>query len=211
MIYKLYKRIPGIIRKPVERFIKHIEHGEYFSKTIRKIYKKSYNINVGIGSYGCFDINQFPEGTTVGNYCSIAPRVYFLYSNHPMDGISTHPIFYNKLLGYVPYDRIERVKLTIGNDVWIGANTIITRGCIKIGNGSVIGAGSVVTHDVPPYAIVAGNPARIVRYRFNEEQIKKIEKTQWYKLTPKELSKYIDYANDIDNFCKLVLKGEQNK
>lgn len=208
-LYKLYKKIPGIIRKFIERVIKHIEHGEYFSKTMRKIYKKVYNVNIGIGSYGCFNINQFPEGTTIGNYCSIAPRVYFLYSNHPMNGISTHPMFYNKLLGFVPNDRIERVKLTVGNDVWIGANTVITRGCTKIGNGSVIGAGSVVTHDVPPYAIVAGNPAKIIRYRFNEEQIKKIELSQWYMLEPSTLSKYIDYSDNIDDFCKLVLKGEK--
>lgn len=211
MMYKFYKHIPGIFRNLFERVIKRVEHGEYFSKTIRKIYSKTYNVNVGIGSYGCFNINQFPEGTTIGNYCSIAPRVYFLYSNHPMDGISTHPIFYNKLLGYVPNDRIERVKLTVENDVWIGANVIITRGCTKIGTGSVIGAGSIVTHDVPPYAVVAGNPAKIIRYRFNEEQIKRIEKTKWYNLKPKELSNYIDYAENIDKFCEIILKGENRK
>ena len=113
---KLYKRIPGFIRKIIERIIKNAEHGEYFSKTIRRIYLKNYNVSVGMGSYGCFNINQFPEGTTIGNYCSIAPRVYFLYSNHPMDRLSTHPIFYNKDLGFVKNNKIERVKLTIGDD-----------------------------------------------------------------------------------------------
>lgn len=209
-----YKKIPGVFRNVIERVIKKKEKGEYFSNTLRKIYKEVYNINIGIGSYGCFNINQFPEGTTIGNYCSIAPRVYFLYSNHPMTNVSTHPIFYNKLLGYVGKDKIERVKLTVENDVWIGAGTIITRGCTKIGNGAVIGAGSIVTHDVPPYAIVAGNPARTIRFRFDSKTIKIIEETKWFELNPEELKEYIPYANDVHKFCKLVTdynKGKQNE
>ena len=207
----MYKRIPGFLRKIIERIIKKCEHGEYYSNTLRKIYSKEYNINIGIGSYGCFDINHFPEGTTIGNYCSVAPRVYFLYSNHPMDGISTHPIFYNKLLGFVKEDRIERVKLNVGNDVWIGAGTTITRGCTNIGNGAVIGAGSIVTHNVPPYAVVAGNPARIIRYRFDSETINRIENTKWYDLTPNELKPYIDDAANVEVFCKHIEKYNEKR
>ena len=127
-----YKKIPGRVRKRIEYFIKRMDHGEFFSPKLRKLYKKVYNIEVGKGSYGCFDTMQFPEGTRIGNYCSIMPRVYYLFSNHPMDGASTHPLFYNKILGYVEEDRIERARLTVGNDVWIGAGTTITRGCTHI-------------------------------------------------------------------------------
>lgn len=167
-LWALYKRCPQFCRKIIQRIIIKIDGGEYYSPKLRNLYAHVYNVNVGIGSYGCFNIYQFPEGTRIGNYCSIAPRVHYLFSNHPMDGVSTSPIFYNKNLGFVKEDRIKRFELTIGHDVWIGADVTITCGCTCIGNGAVIGAGSIVTHDVPPYTVVAGNPARILRRRIDD-------------------------------------------
>lgn len=200
-----YKKIPGRVRNRIEYFIKRVDHGEFFSLKLRSLYKKVYNIEVGKGSYGCFDVMQFPEGTRIGNYCSIAPRVYFLFSNHPMDGVSTHPLFYNKILGYVEEDRIERVRLTVENDVWIGAGVTITRGCTHIANGAVIGAGSVVTHDIPPYAVVAGNPARVLRYRFGKDVQSALEESKWYELDPEMLAHFIDDADDPMTFAEKVM------
>lgn len=200
-----YKKIPGRVRKRIEYFIKRMDHGEFFSPKLRKLYKRAYNIEVGKGSYGCFDTMQFPEGTRIGNYCSIVPRVYYLFSNHPMDGASTHPLFYNKILGYVEEDRIERVRLTVENDVWIGAGTTITRGCTHIANGAVIGAGSVVTHDVPPYAVVAGNPARVLRYRFGEDVQSALEESKWYELDPGVLARFINDADAPMSFAEKVI------
>lgn len=201
---KLYRRLPGRVRNFHQKRICKKDGGEYFSGKLRDLYRNVYHVEVGIGSYGCFNTLQFPEGTKVGNYCSVAPRVHFLFSNHPMDGVSTHPIFYNSLLGYVPEDRIERVKLTVGHDVWIGSDTTITRGCTHIGNGAVIGAGSVVTHDVPPYAVVAGNPARIIRYRVPPAVQDMLEQSKWYMLSPEELAPYVDDAGDPAVFCRKI-------
>lgn len=87
--------------------------------------------------------------------------------------------------------------LEIKNDVWIGQGVTILPGCKKIGNGAIVGAGSVVTHDVPPYAIVAGNPARVLRYRFDEENIKKLEATQWWNLKLDELKEIAPKLQEI--------------
>lgn len=199
-----YRRLPGRVRGLCEKILKKVSGDEYYSRPLRALYRTVYRVEVGMGSYGCFNTLQFPEGTTVGNYCSIGPRVHFLFSNHPMDGVSTHPIFYNARLGYVPEDRIERVRLTVGHDVWIGADVTITRGCTRIGNGAVIGAGSVVTHDVPPYAVVAGNPARLIRQRVPRAVQEMLEDSQWYTLPPRELGRFVDDGADPVRFCQRI-------
>ena len=78
--------------------------------------------------------------------------------------------------------------MNVGHGVWFGADSIVLSGCKTIGNGAVIGAGSVVTHDVPPYAVVVGNPARIIRYRLTPEQIEKVEASKWWLLERNELN-----------------------
>ena len=75
----------------------------------------------------------------------------------------------------------------IGNDVWVGHNVVILPGCKKVGNGAVIGAGSIVTHDVPPYSIVAGNPAKVINMRFNDETIERLESSKWWEMSANEL------------------------
>lgn len=96
--------------------------------------------------------------------------------------------------------------MEIGNGCWIGYNVIITSGCAKIGNGAVIGAGAVVTKDIPGYAIAAGVPAKIIGYRFSEKQIKVIETSEWWKFDKDKLLSCAKYIDDIDLFCrKLVM------
>ena len=147
------------LRIRLERGIKN----QIFSSRFRHFVKKYLGLDVGIGSYGYL---CFPRGTKIGNYCSIADGVKFLAGNHPVEHISTAACFYNPVLGLVkPEYDIERKKLEIGNDVWIGQNVLITNKCTQIPNGVVIGAGSIVTSVPSPYTIVAGNPARIVRKR----------------------------------------------
>ena len=111
-----------------------------------------------------------------------------------------------KCLSSNKYDSNEYVEhkggkwnLVIGNDVWIGSRAILL-GAIKIGDGAVVGAGSVVTKDVPPYAIVVGNPARIIGYRFNEQTIKELMRLSWWNNDLKWLSTHADLFNDINNF-----------
>lgn len=92
-------------------------------------------------------------------------------------------------------------KLTVGHDVWIGANAIILPGCCNIGNGAIIGAGSIVTKDVPPYSIVAGNPARMIRMRFPQQVIASLEASEWWLLSKAELSKYGSSFDEMTHLC----------
>lgn len=170
------------------RFKTKLEGGKAFSFTLRKYYIDNYGIEIGYGTYGgCFDSNLIPKGTSFGNYCSIGENLRIFRANHPINYFTTHPIFYNPQFGYVKTDQLERPKIEIGHDVWIGANVIITPNVKYIGNGAIIGAGSVVTKDVEKYSIVAGNPAKIIRKRFSESQIKKLEDSKWFDLKRQEL------------------------
>ena len=190
-------------------FLKYLEikSGGYinmqlWNQEFHKYVEKKYNIKVGMGSYG--NLN-FPSGTEIGNYCSIADGCKYLSGNHPYDHVSTAACFYNPELGFVTKEHdIKRTALSIGHDVWIGANVLITNKCTKIGNGAVIGAGSVVTKNVEPYTIVAGNPARIIKKRFDKKIIDMLEASKWYELSPYTLCKYIDYIDDPEKFLKLL-------
>ena len=145
------------------------EGGQAFSTTLRNMYAKKYDIHIGYGTYGgCFDENNIPAGTCFGNYCSIAKGVKIFRANHPMDSFTMHPIFYNPEMGYVKKDLLERPSLVVGHDVWIGSYSIILPSVKTIGNRAVIGAGSVVTKNVQPYTIVAGNPAVFIKFRFSQ-------------------------------------------
>nr|WP_304401557.1 CatB-related O-acetyltransferase [uncultured Alistipes sp.] len=125
---------------------------------------------------------------TFGNYCSIASGVRIFRANHPSDRFTTHPLLYNPVMGFVDRDMLVRPPLEIGHDVWIGANAIVLPGVSRIGDGAVIGAGSVVTKDVEPYEIVVGNPARPIRKRFGDAQIAALEKSRWWEMDRRELA-----------------------
>ena len=115
----------------------------------------------------------------VGNYCSFASDVNIFIGNHPIGDFTTHPIAFAPWLG-APFEtcRVIETSLEIGNDVWVGQNAIILPSCNIVGDGAIIAAGAVVTKDVPPYAIVAGNPAKILCYRLTPEQIEKVQASQ---------------------------------
>jgi virginiamycin A acetyltransferase len=125
----------------------------------------------------------------IGRFCSVAPDVSIGMGNHPTDYLSTHPLFFRSAGIFAPWNPpdmgVERtldvVKHApiIGNDVWIGTRAVIARG-VTIGDGAIIGAGALVLEDVPPYAIVAGTPAKVLRYRFPQEQIAALLALQWW-------------------------------
>lgn len=119
---------------------------------------------------------------TIGNYCSIADRVVFIAGGeHDKDWVSTYPFIERLKLENLVKFKKPRFKgnISIGNDVWIGHGATILSG-VSIGDGAVVGAMSVVTKDVPPYAIVVGSPAKVIKYRFTESQIEKLMKIQWW-------------------------------
>lgn len=130
-----------------------------------------------------------PNYCEIGSFCSIANEVKIGVSEHPTDCLSTSPYFYQKL-GFK--DIKENVKyvspVKIGNDVWIGQSAFI-KGGVCIGDGAVVGAYAVVTKDVPPYAIVAGNPAKLIRYRFSPEIIDALLELKWWNLSEENIKK----------------------
>ena len=164
-----------------------------------KIYDNVYvDSNCEIGNYTYLSSGtKIYSNTKIGNFCSIGPNVIIAPGEHPLDQFTTHPIIYDSAWNKKISSKCDINKNTvIGNDVWIGCNALIKTG-IKIGNGAVIGACSVVTHDVPPYAIVAGNPAKIIRYRFNDDIIQKLIDTKWYDGNLNEVVDKIKCYNEI--------------
>ncbi len=149
---------------------------------------------------------------TIGNYCSIAPNVAFvLSSDHPICQISTYP-FKVKIMGE-DLEGLSKGDIVVDDDVWIGLGSIILSG-VHIGQGAVIAAGSVVTKDVPPYAIVGGVPARIIKYRFPENLRTQLEKIDFSRLTEdmirENIAKLYDAINSDTDLSWLPQKSADN-
>lgn len=153
----------------------------------------SYCIKTVIGRYSYIGENSIAVNAEIGSFCSIASYCCIGGGAHPTNMISSSPVFYKgrncfgKNFSNIPFEAENRV--TIGNDVWIGEKVFIKDG-ITIGNGAIIGALSIVTHDVPPYAIVGGVPAKVIRFRFDAETIKTLEDIKWWEMKEEILEKY---------------------
>ncbi|MDX1974307.1 MAG: CatB-related O-acetyltransferase [Rickettsiales bacterium] len=173
-------------------------------------YSERYGYDIGDYSYGA-PIIRHPSSQvklTIGRYCSIADKVeIFMGGNHRMDWITTYP--FSGLKDQWPaaprmQDHVaSRGHVTIGSDVWIGSGATIMSG-VTIGHGAVIGARAVVTRDVAPYALVAGNPAREIRKRFDEATIERLLATRWWQLDGTAILPLIPYlqATDIKRFIE---------
>jgi acetyltransferase-like isoleucine patch superfamily enzyme len=168
-----------------------------------------------IGSFS-YSWSRLPADMEVGRYCSIASGLAIARPRHPLEKVSTSSFMYDRDLVFIKsfiadnhldYGNFvgnpQKAGPKIGNDVWIGMNVILTPG-ISLGDGCVVAAGSVVTKDVPAYAIVGGNPARIIKYRFGENIVEKLQKSAWWRY------KFTDFADfdlsSIDNFVDKLLE-----
>lgn len=172
--------------------------GFAYSEAVRQFYSEYHGLEIGYGTFGgCWlNPNLFWSNIKIGRYCSVASELSIHTGNHPMDMYTTHPIAYSMNFGALTSERdIQSGNFEIGHGVWLGARVLIMPGCRKIGNGAIVGGGAVVTHDVPPYAIVAGNPARIIRYRFSEDTIKRLEESRWWEKDKNTLSQEFDELN----------------
>ena len=182
-----------------------------------RIYRFAHIVKTKIGKYTYVGIGTKIIHAEIGNFCSIASDVSIGLEEHTLQNLSTSPIFtethnatgfsWIKDNKFIPYK-----KTYIGNDVWIGYRALIKSG-VKVGNGAVIAAGAVVTKDVPPYAIVGGVPAKIIRFRFPEVMVKKLEETEWWIMTDEIIKQHIDlFQNNKLTIGELeCLKQCQNK
>jgi virginiamycin A acetyltransferase len=138
-----------------------------------------------IGKYTYIGKNTFITKAKIGNYCSVANNVSIGPGEHNLSKISTNSLFYNN-----EYDELTKLNCNIQNDVWIGVDSIILRG-VTIGNGAIIGANSVVTKDIPEYAIAVGNPAKVINYRFSNKKKDMIISSNWWEYDLKKARKII--------------------
>jgi len=212
-IYKILSPIIYKIKYPsctIEDSLLHPSVSLGKEVIIKKGCKVGQNVKIGDYTY----INEFTRidtnTSTIGKYCSISHNVKIGMGPHPLNHISTSPVFYSKDRGYIKkntYDEYQDKGYTeIGHDVFIAANAIIYAG-VNIGTGSVIAAGSVVTKDVPPYAIVAGMPAKVLNYRFHKVIIEKLLKTHWWELDNSTLLRLHITMNTPEKFID-TLKGK---
>jgi chloramphenicol O-acetyltransferase type B len=166
------------------------------------ILSESLLINSTISSYSYIGKKCIVQNTTLGSFCSIANEVLIGLGKHPDDLFSTSTLFYRmdntlriKLMD-TDYDFKEYLPVEIGNDVWIGTRAIILDG-VKIGHGAIVAASAVVTHDIPPYAIVGGVPAKVIRYRFSPDKIERLLSSKWWDWSLKDIKRRIDELNHL--------------
>ena len=148
-------------------------------------------VRVGNFTYGELRIISFHKNSrlSIGSLCSIGPEVTFLLdADHRTDTISTYP-FCAALLKTRQYEAVSKGSIRIDDDVWIGYGALILSG-VHIGQGAVIAAGSIVTRDIPPYAVAGGNPARVIRYRFHPELIDRLLNVNFSCVTKKMAAKH---------------------
>ena len=159
-----------------------------------------------IGKYTYIGNNGNVNMCNIGRYTSISSNVKIGLGKHPIDLVSTSAIFYSNKNDFGTkyasgkFTFKEHDEVNIGNDVWIGANCLIMGG-VNIGDGAIIGAGSIVTKDVKPYEIVAGVPAKHIRYRFSKDVIDVLIKSSWWE-RDEEFIKNTDLFCDINKFIK---------
>ena len=168
------------------------------------IYDAAILTNVNLGDFTYIGSQTKIKNANIGKYCSIADDVLIGLGKHPSDTfVSTHPIFFStrkqSQITFADQSYFdEYAEITIGHDVWIGAKAVILDG-VKIGNGAIVASGAIVTRDVPPFAIVGGVPAKVLKFRFNEEKIIFLNTFQWWNKDVDWLQKNWQVFSDIEN------------
>ncbi|MDE6364348.1 MAG: CatB-related O-acetyltransferase [Lachnospiraceae bacterium] len=219
---ELYREVRGNLRKyfPDDSVIEIFENKFEEKQLTKNVGGHAQKTLCGKYSYGTLCNHWLVE--SVGAFCSFAAGVDVV-ENHPIMYVSTHPFLYcggkkdtihesiwedwkqrsECFAGVEPQgENYKLERITIGNDVWLGRNVIITNSS-RIGNGVIAGAGAVITKDIPDYAIVAGVPARIIRYRYTKEQIEALNRIAWWNWSDEKIRKYYeDFYMDIRTFIQ---------
>ncbi|WCE29858.1 CatB-related O-acetyltransferase [Vibrio sp. SCSIO 43137] len=180
-----------------------------FKEGYRYISEKLYGFTVGKYSTG---YEQFWHQSllieSIGAFCNISADNVTLAGNHPTSTVSTNTFTYSKKIGFVNENKdistiTNNEKIIIGNDVWIGSNVILLPG-INIGDGAIIAAGAVVTKDVPPYAIVGGVPAKIIKHRFDSDTVERLLSIKWWNWSDDKIKLFIPYMTNTESFINAV-------
>lgn len=168
-------------------------------------------VNCKIGRYS-YLYGTSAVQTEIGAFCSIASGSTIGGGSHPTDWVSSSPVFYknrNVLKTNFSQNEYQEFSQTmIGNDVWIGSKCLV-KGGVTIGDGAVIGMGSVVTKDVPPYEIWAGNPAKFIRKRFDDETIEKLLEIKWWDFSDEKLAELGDLFHDPKKLIEYIEANEK--
>lgn len=194
-----------------------IVYGDCHFEGKNKISPEAYVVSVDMGFASYIGKSSVFSHAKIGRFCSIGEQVKLVRAKHPIEGFaSTHPAFYSTvtLANFVKNNKFEEyergndgMSLSVGNDVWIGDNVLIKAG-IHIGDGAVIAMGAVVTKDVPEYAIVGGVPAKILRYRFSENQRLELQKLKWFDRDIGWIKKNADVFENIDDVLAILKEDE---
>ncbi len=194
-----------IISSLDEQIIRFARNNFLCKKTIDILdHEECDSTHIGRYSYGPLAIPNF-KVASVGNFCSFAEGCDAVW-NHQLNMVTNHDFIYESVICYeidnqkYCYEDFNR-KFHIGHDVWLGKNVILTNGC-TIGNGVRVAAGAVVTKDLPDYCIAAGVPAKIIGYRFNKDQIDKLNKIAWWNWDIEKIKECYDDFVDIEIFLK---------
>lgn len=165
--------------------------------------------NCELGDFSYVGARSRVSRTQIGKFCSIAPEVVINLGMHPAkDFVSTHPIFYSRTFGSKIYFAEtqgfdEYATIEIGHDVWIGARVVVLPN-VKIGTGSIIATGAVVSKDVEPYSVVGGVPAKVIRKRFDDQTIARLLESQWWDWDIQTLKENYKAFHGIPEFDELV-------